>query len=233
VPVGSNGQVSFTNLPEGSYAISATRFGLGGRVSARVAKDSTVDVSVQLQATGSVTGHVYLPDGTTPISLADVQLSVGGRSVGFTTSSEDPDVGKFTFINVPTGDFTLDVFDNHTGRVGRAAGSITTQGEIATVNVLLLPVGAVSGQVTANGVGVDHASVNISADGSGVRGANLFATTDPTGHYRFTGIPTGRFVISVADAPGGQTGSASEVFPERLSLYPTRSLISRSNRVRQ
>ncbi|HKU73806.1 MAG TPA: LamG-like jellyroll fold domain-containing protein [Pyrinomonadaceae bacterium] len=207
--IGSNGQVTFNNLPEGSYAISATRFGLGGRVSANVAINSTVDVSVQLQATGNVEGHVYLPDGTTAISLADVQLRVGGRSIGFTVTSEGPDVGKFTFVNVPTGDFTLDAFDNKTGRVGRAAGSVTTQGETVVVNVLLLPIGAVSGQVTANGIGVDHALVRITADGSGVRGANLLATTDPTGHYRFTGIPSGRFVITVSDAPGGQTGSAS------------------------
>jgi hypothetical protein len=220
VPLGSNGQVSFSNLPEGSYAISATRFGLGGRVSARLAINSTVDVSVQLQATGNVEGHVFLPDGTTAISLADVQLSVGGRSVGFTVTSEEPDLGKFSFINVPTGDFTLDAFDNHTGRVGRAAGSITTQGETVVVNVLLLPIGAVAGQVTANGAGVDHASVRISADGSGVRGANLFATTDPTGHFRFTGIPAGRFVISVADAPGGQTGSASGTISGTVEPLP-------------
>jgi hypothetical protein len=220
VPVDSNGQVSFNNLPEGSYAISATRFGLGGRVSARVTMAALVDVSVQLQATGNVEGHVFLPDGTTAISLADVQLSVGGRSVGFTTTSEDPDTGKFSFINVPTGDFTLDAFDNHTGRVGRAAGSITTQGETVVVNVLLLPIGAVAGQVTANGAGVDHASVRITADGSGVRGANLFATTDPTGHYRFTGIPAGRFVVSVSDAPGGQTGSASGTISGTVEPLP-------------
>ena len=220
VPVGGNGQVTFNNLPEGSYGISATRFGLGGRVSAIVTLGNTVDVTVQLQATGNVEGHVYLPDGTTAISLADVQLRVGGRSVGFTITSEEPDLGKFTFVNVPTGDFTLDAFDNHTGRVGRAAGSVTTQGETVVINVLLLPVGAVSGHVTANGVGVDHASVRISADGSGVRGANLFATTDHTGHYRFTGIPAGRFVISVADAPGGQTGSASGTISGTVEPLP-------------
>ncbi len=220
LPVGSNGQVTFNNLPEGSYAISATRFGLGGRVSANVVINSTVDVSVQLQATGNVEGHVYLPDGTTAISLADVQLRVGGRSIGFTVTSEGPDVGKFTFVNVPTGDFTLDAFDNRTGRVGRAAGTVTTQGETVVVNLLLLPIGAVSGQVTANGIGVDHALVRISADGSGVRGANLVATTDPTGHYRFTGIPSGRFVITVSDAPGGQTGSASGTITGTVEPLP-------------
>lgn len=218
--VGSNGQVTFNNLPEGAYAISATRFGLGGRVSANVVINSTVDVSVQLQATGNVEGHVYLPDGTTAISLADVQLRVGGRSIGFIVTSEGPDVGKFTFVNVPTGDFTLDAFDNKTGRVGRAAGTVTTQGETVVVNVLLLPIGAVSGQVTANGIGVDHALVRITADGSGVRGANLLATTDPTGHYRFTGIPSGRFVITVSDAPGGQTGSASGTITGTVEPLP-------------
>ena len=205
---GNNGLITFNNLPEGSYAASASRFGLGGRVSGIVSNGATVDVTVQLQATGNVEGHVYMPDGVTPISLADVQLRVGGRSVGYVVTSEEPDIGKFTFLNVPTGDFTLDAFDNHTGRVGRAAGSVTTQGETAVVNVLLLPVGAVRGRVTANGVGVDHAE-SLTADGSGVRGANLFATTDPNGNYRFTGIPAGRFVVSVSDAPGGQTGSVS------------------------
>ncbi len=206
---GNNGLITFTNLPEGSYAVAAARFGLGGRVSAIISDGSTIDATVQLQATGSVEGHVYMPDGVTPIGLADVQLRVGGRSVGYMVTSEEPNIGKFSFINVPTGDFTLDVFDNHTGRVGRSAGSVTEQGHVAVVNVMLLPIGAVRGRVTANGVGVDHAAVNIYADGSGVRGANLFATTDPDGNYRFTGIPAGRFVVSVSDAPGGQTGSAS------------------------
>jgi hypothetical protein len=67
---------------------------------------------------------------------------------------------------------------------------------------------------------VDHASVRISADGSGVRGANAFATTDPTGHYRFTGIPAGRFVITVSDAPGGQTGSASGTISGTVEPLP-------------
>lgn len=220
VPVESNGQIVFNNLPEGSYAVAAARFGLGGRANANVVINSTVDVSVQLQATGTVEGHIYLPDGTTAISLADVQLRVGGRSIGFTVTSEEPDTGKFSFVNVPTGDFTLDAFDNHTGRVGRAAGTVSTQGETVVVNVLLLPIGAVSGQVTANGIGVDHALVHITADGSGVRGADLLATTDPTGHYRFTGIPVGRFVITVSDAPGGQTGSATGTISGTVEPLP-------------
>jgi hypothetical protein len=205
-----NGAIQFDNLPEGSYAVSASERGLGGRVEATVPVGSVVETTIQLQASGAVQGKVFMPGGTIPIGLADVQLKLGGRSVGFNvTQDDDTNRGSFSFLNVPTGDFTLDVFDNRTGRVGRSAGRVTSQNEVVTVNVELLPVGAVAGRVTANGNPVDHALVHISADGSGIRGASIYATTDPDGRYRFTGIPAGRFTVTVSDAPGGQTGAAS------------------------
>ncbi|MDT7780154.1 MAG: large repetitive protein [Acidobacteriota bacterium] len=201
------GVVEFDNLAEGPYGISATQRGLGGRASANVPIGSTVEVTIQLQASGTVKGKVFMPGGTTPIGLADVELHLNGRSVGFNvTSDTDEDRGSFIFLNVPVGDFTLDVFDNRTGRVGRSAGKLSAQDETATVNVELLPVGTVTGRVTANGQPVDHALVQMSADGSGLRGAYGRATTDPDGRFRFTGIPVGRFTVSVSDAPGGQTG---------------------------
>ncbi len=208
---GHGGLFEFDNLPEGDYAVSATRNGLGGRASVSVPKGTTaVEVLVQLQASGTVKGRALMPDGVNALGLADVELKIGGRSVGFTvTSDADGDRGSFTFLNVPAGDFTLDVLDNRTGRVGRANGQITAQGETANVDVKLLPVGAVAGQVTANGQPVDHALVELFANGSGVRSERLKATTDEQGRFRFTGIPVGSFQISVTGAPGGQTGSAS------------------------
>ena len=206
----NDGIIEFSNLPEGAYAVAAEQSGLGGRAAATVPRGSTVETTLQLQASGTVQGHVYMPGGTVPIGLADVELRVGGRSVGFTvTSDTDTNRGAFSFLNVPTGDFTLDVFDNRTGRVGRSAGQISAQGQVADVRVELLPVGAVAGRVTTNGNPVDHALVHISADGSGIRGASASATTDPDGRYRFTGIPVGKFRVDVSDAPGGQTGSVT------------------------
>jgi hypothetical protein len=205
----SGGVIEFANLFEGRYAISASQRGLGGRADAIVPVGSTVEVTIQLHASGTVKGKVFMPGGTTPIGLSDVELRLGGRSVGFTiTSDTDEERGSFTFLNVPVGDFTLDIFDNRTGRVGRSAGRLTVQDEVATVNVELLSIGAVTGRVTANGNPVDHALVQIYADGSGIRGASLRATTDADGRYRFTGIPVGRVQVNVSDAPGGQTGSA-------------------------
>jgi hypothetical protein len=202
------GTVLFAGLPEGQYGISAAQGALGGRTSATIPNGSTVDVVIQLQATGSIKGTVFMPDGTTPIGLADVQLTVNGRTVGYTvTSDADDAAGSFSFLYVPTGEFTLDVFDNRTGRVGRSTGRVIIQGQSVITNVKLLPIGAVAGQVMANGSAVDHALVKINADGSGLRGTYLQATTDAEGRYRFTGIPVGRFHVDVSDAPGGQTGS--------------------------
>ncbi|MDX6694607.1 MAG: large repetitive protein [Blastocatellia bacterium] len=217
----SGGVILFDNLPEGPYAISGTQNGLGGRVSATIVRGAIVDATVQLQASGTIKGRVFMPGGTVPIGLADVELYLGGRNVGFTvTSDADDDRGSFTFLNVPTGDFSINVLDNRTGRVGRTAGRVTQQGEIVNVSLELLTIGAVTGQVTSNGNPVDHALVRIAADGSGVRSANLQATTDPQGRFRFTGIPAGRFTISVSDAPGGQTGSASGIVSGTVEPLP-------------
>lgn len=204
------GVFEFGDLPEGPYAVSATRNGLAGRASADVPAGTSVEVTVQLQASGTVKGRAFMPDGTTPIGLADVELRLGGRQVGFSvTSDSDDDRGSFSFLNVPVGDFQLDVFDNRTGRVGRATGQLSAQGQVVEVDVKLLPVGAVTGRVTANGQGVDHALVEIYASGSGIRAERMKATTEPDGRYRFTGVPVGSFQVNVTSAPGGQTGSAS------------------------
>jgi protocatechuate 3,4-dioxygenase beta subunit len=204
------GIIEFTNLPEGPYAVAASDHGLGGRVSVNVPLGASVETTIQLQASGTVEGRVLMPDGATPVGLADVELRVAGRSVGFAVTSDDEgERGKFKFLSVPSGGFTLDVFDNRTGRVGRSGGRIDTQGETATVDVTLVPVGAVSGRVTSNGQPVDHALVQIYADGSGVRSEHLKATSDSDGRYRFTGIPVGRVRVDVSEGPGGQGGSAT------------------------
>ncbi|HEX7314765.1 MAG TPA: LamG-like jellyroll fold domain-containing protein [Pyrinomonadaceae bacterium] len=216
-----DGVVSFDRLPEGSYAVAAMQQGLGGRAAVAVPERMTIETVVQLQSSGMVRGRVLLPGGATPVGLADVELRFGGRSVGFTTTSDTDDSrGAFNFMNVPSGDFTLMVFDNRTGRVGRSAGRLVAQGETAEVNVELLPVGTVRGRVTANGGPVDHALVSISADGSGIRGAYSVATTDADGGFRFTGIPSGLFRVTVTDAPGGQTGTATGMLAGNAEPLP-------------
>lgn len=229
---GNNGEFEFTNLNEGNYAISALYLGLGGRVSASVTLGGNTEVTVQVQAVGSVTGRVFMPNGTTPVGLADVALKQNGRIIGLiTTQDSEEERGKFDFGYVPTGEFTIEVFDNRSGRRGRSAGTITTQGQIATVNVNLLALGTVVGRVTANGLPVAHALVNLSADGSGISGTSRIATTDENGNFRYPGIPVGQVYLSVSGGPGGSSGNAqgfvtgtSEPLPDttiNVALTPT------------
>ncbi len=208
----NNGEMTFNGLTEGSYAISALYTYLGGRTSAEVTIGGLTEVTIQVQSAGTVTGRVLMPDGTTPVGLADVTLAANGRVIGVITSLDsEEDRGKFEFGGVVQGDFTIDVFDNRTGRSGRAFGRISQQNETVNVDVRLLPRGTVLGQVTQNGLPVEHALVSLSADGSGIRGTSVSATTDAQGNYRFTGIPVGRVSISVTDGPGGLSGNANGI----------------------
>jgi hypothetical protein len=201
----SGNVILYDNLNEGSYAVVASQNGLSGRVAATVPTGSTVEVTIQLRASGTVEGRVLMPDGTTSIPFADVSLFVNNQLVGVTiTTDADGQVGKFSFTNVPAGEVTLEAFDNRTGRRGRASGSITAQGQTATVDVKLIPVGAVTGIVRQNGTPVDHALVTISA--SGLNSVYLSATTTSDGRYRFTGIPAGPISVSASSGQSGMTG---------------------------
>ncbi len=219
---GSGGHALFEQLPEGHYAITASRLGLSGRVSAVVPNGGIVAVTVKLQPAGTVLGLVLMPDGSTPAGLADVRLIVAGKTVGYCTSADDG-TGSFSFPNVPVGDFKLEAFDNRSTRMGRTAGRVSQQGQEVTADITLLPVGAVRGQVTANNAAVDHALVTIMAGESGFSFTYLKATTDSTGSYRFSGIPVGKFRLSATHPSAALTGSAegvldgiSEPIPDKI-----------------
>ena len=186
----------FENLPEGPYSITASRQGLSGRVSAIVSLSGLTTVTVQLQPAGSITGRVLMPDGTTPVGLADVMLVIDGRTVGYTWSSDDG-AGQFLFSEVPVGDFKLEAYDNRSTRVGRTAGRIVQNNETVTADIVLISIGTVRGQVTSNSLPVDHAYVTLQSGEYSFFFTALKATTDATGNYQFPGVPAGKFAVSV------------------------------------
>lgn len=205
----SGGAIEFDGLPQGSYAVSGTSLGLSGREAVTVMKNSVAEVTIRLAPSGTVKGRVLMPGGTVGVGLADVSLIMNDRIVGVvTTSDADGQVGNFSFTNVPTAPFTLEAFDNRSGRRGRATGRIYQQGEIGVVDVQLVPLGAVAGRVTANGVAVRDAVVNLQTHG-GLQNINLQVTSDVDGRFRFTGIPAGSFTVKVENGPGGLTGQTT------------------------
>lgn len=208
VPTGG-GTVEFSNISEGPYAVSATHNGLSGRVSAYVANGNTVEVTVMLQASGTVTGRVLSPDGADPVGLADVELQIGNRIVGVAvTSDADEDRGTYRFENVPAGGFVVEAFDNRSGRAGRSAGTLATQAQVVTADVTLVRTGTVTGTVTSNGTPAIHATVTVDAGVSGLNSVSLRATTDSEGGFIFTGIPEGAFRLT-ANNSAGLTGAAT------------------------
>ncbi|MFB3903054.1 MAG: LamG-like jellyroll fold domain-containing protein [Acidobacteriota bacterium] len=209
---GSGGALLFENLPEGPYAVVASRQGLSGRVCVSIPQSGTVEVTVQLQSAGAVTGRVLMPDGVTPVGLADVRLILAGRAAGYTvTSDEAENRGTFSFPDVPLGDFKLEAFDNRSTRIGRTAGRLTQNGETTVADIILVPIGTVRGRVTANSAPVDHAFVTLQAGGLGFSQSKLKATTDAAGNYQFPGVPAGSFTLQATHPASGLTGSAEGI----------------------
>src|SRR3990172_1691433 len=66
----TNGTVAFSNLSEGSYAVSVMSSGnIGGRAQTFIPADNAaVTVTVTLAPSGTVTGKFFKPDGSTSIA---------------------------------------------------------------------------------------------------------------------------------------------------------------------
>jgi Big-like domain-containing protein/carboxypeptidase family protein/PA14 domain-containing protein len=200
------GVASFTGVFEGPISIDVSDSqGRGGRAGATMPPPgATVDVKVTLSTTGTVTGHFVMPDGTTPIPFATVTLTASGRTIGQATTQGSGDVGAFSFEFVPAGPVQLDALDPATARTGFAAGTIATDGQVLTLDVHAQSLGAVGGLVTSNGSPQAGANVEIIAGSFHTR-----SSSDFSGHYRVTGVPEGRVVVTASLGDGFLAGTAS------------------------
>jgi len=96
-------------------------------------------VTITLEATGSVVGTVFLPDGSTPAAGAHVYIHSGSRTLYFRTNADgwfvdgdnNPALG---YQSVPTGSFWLEVIqDQGTGYYRLDGQSMSTTGVQYTV----------------------------------------------------------------------------------------------------
>ena len=212
----NQGVISFPNVFEGNFAVQVIDpFGRGGRVSGILPQGTTsVNVQVQLTTTGTVQGHYYLPDGITAIPNATVNLTASGRVIGQATTLSTGDVGSYSFDYVPAGSVQLNGQDPLSGRTGIAAGSITTQGQVLTLNVVAEGLDTLQGQVTSDGLPQPGASVTIT---SGAFQATTSA--DSNGNYLMGGVPEGAIVASASLSGGFLTGTASKTITGDGNLF--------------
>ncbi|HET7436558.1 MAG TPA: carboxypeptidase regulatory-like domain-containing protein [Thermoanaerobaculia bacterium] len=206
VDASSLGVATFDGIFEGRVSAEASDvFARGGRSTSVLARPGdTLEMKVALTTTGKVRGHFLRPDGTTAIPFGTIKLIANGRVLAQTTTLGSGDVGSFAFDYVPAGAVRLEAVDPLTARSGIAAGSIATEGETLTLDVLAQGLGVVQGVVTSNGAPMPAAHVEVV---SGSYKANALA--DANGSYVVEGVPEGRVVVTASLDGSFLSGTAS------------------------
>ena len=215
----NDGEIIFSGgdaLPEGELVVLAQDpvTGFAGRASARItADDDAVHVDVYLfNATGSVYGTVYEPDGITPAPNAEVIISNQDGSLGYSVTDGE---GKYRFELMPLGEFDINVFEAATGRRGIASGSIDLADQEVPLNIVESPIGFITGTALAAGdltplVGwpVEIRQPNPYGTGDPLTGGTWSiwrATTGIDGGFVFPGITVGTFDLKVEKVGLGRT----------------------------
>jgi hypothetical protein len=202
----NQGVISFPDVFEGNFSVSVVDpFGRSGRASGVLPQGTgSVNIQVQETTTGTVQGTYYMPDGVTPIPNAIVNLTASGRVIGQATTASTGNIGSYSFDYVPAGSVQLNAQDPLSGRTGIAASSITTQGQVLTLNVIAEGLDTIQGLVTSDGSPQPGASVTITS-------GSFQATTsaNSSGIYLMSGVPEGVVVATASLSNGFLTGTAS------------------------
>jgi len=217
VGVTVNGQVEFKNVPEGSFAVTATDpagvrgLAIGRGAVALADEGGTVSIRLVQAFIASVAGHVYGADGLTPIAEARVIAIVPDRSVDAFSDAD----GSYVIDNVsPDGAaLTLRVDSPFTlAAVATRTLAIESDGQRITAD-FSLPYATIHGVVTFADRQRIVASPSVTVTQVGPDGypVNYNATSDDTGHYAFVGLTAGDFSVTAQDDRTGLTGTASGV----------------------
>ena len=192
VTAGPDGSFEFALLPLATYDLTAfdPRTGrYGQRLSLVVAaNDQVVDGDFQLEARGSVGGHLYESGTTVGVPGGTIRLQADSI-VGFSTYSSTDADGAYQFGGIPQGTFQLFGREPVGRRRATGRGEITSEGEQVTLDLFLDPQATLFGSVL-NPIGVPdgvfpNANTVIYQDGQ-IIGATLDS------NYSFPGVIVGR-----------------------------------------
>lgn len=203
----ANGEFSFGNVLEGEVALGALdNTGLGGRVTTTIDSEGQErHVLVRLEPAGEIEGVVRSPLDGSPVAFAQVQLRRGG---GLFDAATADDAGRFLFVALPLGTYTVNAFDNSSGRAGKSAPAVLDEaGERLATEVVLEARGSVAGHLEEpDGTGVGAASVRLTSQG--LSRVDLFVSTEGDGAFEFVGIPAGPFRLDAREPLGARRASA-------------------------
>ncbi len=131
-----NGRFRFEQLLIGDFSVSAKNpaNGLGGAdTTTLAAAGDTAQITLTLQAAGSIRGRVLRADGVTPAENISLALTGSRAAYGVSEAS-----GVFTFTELPLGSYALAAEDPLGIGVAAANGTLTAQDEIVDLGDLIL-----------------------------------------------------------------------------------------------
>ncbi|MGZ8778837.1 MAG: Ig-like domain-containing protein, partial [Thermoanaerobaculia bacterium] len=137
---GPTGAAELTEIPVGTYSVSAYSKSLGKTstsVSVTITRDASASIQLQLEFSGSVDGTLTDPEESdTPVPGAHVRLTGSNYATQATTDVQ----GSFEFLGVREGAFRLDAKDTNTNRRASAERVLSMLDPHRTVNLELEPI---------------------------------------------------------------------------------------------
>jgi hypothetical protein len=201
----STGTAQFNNIFAGYFGVVARDpvSGHANSSSGTLAPGTSQTVTIALQASGTIQGVVYAPDGVTPVAGATVQEYSG---IAVTTSAN----GSYQFLNLPLGNYYLTARDS--SGIARGTASqvlLQTNGATVTQNITFLGVANVSGLVSKpDGTPAENYSLTVTSQNSTIGGARN-VSTGGDGTYSISEVPIGPFTVSVNGLPSNLAGYAT------------------------
>jgi hypothetical protein len=156
------------------------------------AEPEATGIDFTLEMGGTISGHVYQTDGSTPIGGADVELE--NLATGDRIELQTDGSGAYRTQPLPAGDYRArasapgraDEYFNEAGQNGEDADPVivTAGSDTPDINFNLDPGGSISGTVTdaSTGAPLENIEVNTGLIWNG-------ACTDSNGQYSIDGLP--------------------------------------------
>ena len=211
-----NGAYSITDLPGGSFTITANKTGYLG-------DQEIVTLTANQDLTGidfvliplvdpevTVSGYPIGAGPPSPQDLANVTFTPTGTTPGTAVSDLTNATGVAEFPLIPRGTYTLTItktgFNSFTEDVTLGTVSIPSPPQAVPLARTLERPKSIAGRLTSTGTGapgVNGATISATRNGTSIGTATTAGTGIDAGTYTFTGLRSGDYVITVTAVPVG------------------------------
>ena len=209
---GSDGIAVIDHVLIGTIDVSASAGGLQGAApSTTLSAGELKPVTVTLEATASIAGHVFLPDGQTPADAGTVYV-LGSTGFGFGAIAQQPIApdGSFRFDGIRLGSYGLSAADQ-TGRTRALIDPVqlVTKGQVVERDLTEVGLGTLTGRViNPDGSSAVGFPVQVH-DSNAAFGGFSSATSLGGGVYVIEGLAIGHLDISSGNAEAGLLGETA------------------------